>query len=177
MRIDEIIEKSFIVAKHGDFHVVLNNDVFLIYLGIMKDDDLISYMSIVKPDDEFNFHRIGLTATDRKYRQQGWIRCLIDWFTSNIASLVSDNIHTPEAKNMWKALIARPGNLKIHQLNISTGEKSSIDNPWDDNEDTFLIAEERQLFKNDRDIRHRTLSERAIIWYGIGTGSDEYPNP
>ena len=146
--------------------------------GIFKDTHLIAYMSVIT--NELNLPSIGQTATDVKFRRQGWIRYLIDYFLDTHQCLCTDETHSNEAKEMWKALIQTPYTLKFYLIDKITGEKiqigtnqhSTLDpDPWTkEYEHWLIVATKRPLTEGSK----KRIIERAIEgWYPYGK---EYEN-
>jgi len=168
---------KFKVINFNNYDIKIKKNNSTYHLGILLNDALIAYLSVIIG----SYNQIGRTLVDQNFRKQGWMRCLIDYFTKNIGPLICDNTQTPDAKDMWIALIKMPGNLKISTYNIKTKKKSKIKfnqsgepSVWNNNPDIVLLAEERIM--TEQEINHRLISERNIEWYGV-FGNEKYINP
>ena len=169
-----------------------NEDEDHIYFGLFDEDEvpekkLKAYLSVIKTTP---YPRIGFIAVSKDYRNQGYMRKLIDWFVQNIGPLISDNAQTADAKAMWLALINVPGNLNLYRYNIDKQIKSKTKirirdgkpypNPWNDSLEYVILAEDRNS-REDRFLKEETEFRkrfgRPLIWYGILGGDGLWMNP
>jgi len=114
------------------------------YYQLYLDNELVA---LVITEPRHGIHQIKTTAVAPKHRQRGYIRMLFTWIRNHVGPLCSDDGQTRDAVEMWKALIGKPGNLKIYVWNVETDDKKPAkgvpdQDIWNDDPDTLLLIEE-----------------------------------
>lgn len=118
---------------------------------------------------------IIFTYVAPEYRNQGRMRSLIDWYVTTHGRLLSDDVHSPDARDMWTKLLMRPGRLRLSLYDPQTNTSrrvtyrngDPVDDPWDD-EGTRILAEARQISESSE--RTMRASGRGFdAWYGRDT--------
>lgn len=139
------------------------------------ENNPVSYLNIDKKNlNGLDYNSMIQTYTEPNYRQQGWSRALIDFCVKNDGSLLTDNMQSTDAIDVWKSLIKKPGALNIRVYNIATKEKSKLHNPdgtftidpWKDDEGIIrLLAEDKNWSKPMLEHMER-VGRTFDNWYG-----------
>jgi GNAT superfamily N-acetyltransferase len=118
---------------------------------------------------------ILLTYVAPEYRNQGRMRLLLDFYVTNYGPVLSDDMHSPDAREMWSKLLMRPGRLRlsIYDPDTNTSRRvvyrngDPVDDPWA--EDHWrILAEARQISESSK--RTMLASGRGFDgWYGRET--------
>jgi hypothetical protein len=90
--------------------------------------------------------QIKLTSVAEGWRQKGFIRRLITHYRQHVGKLCSDGANSPEAREMWKALIQKPAGLEVVLWDTRTNQKIRAKGLpetaiWDDEHTTVLLVE------------------------------------
>jgi PAS domain-containing protein len=116
-------------------------------LGLFRGEQLIALLVTEPFYRDPEVRQIKLTAVAPEERGKGFMRLLITFYRKDFGSICSDGINSPDAREMWKALIARPGGLKIVVWDTETDEKRPAKGLpdaaiWDNEEATVLLVED-----------------------------------
>ncbi len=157
-------------TQFGDKNIIEATLDDLTLVGAYHEDRLIAVMGVQqsKPYPQIDF---TLTAADQQGR--GWMRMLITYWLRTHGPLTSSGNQTSDAEQMWEKLLAAPGNLKLHTLDLNTGIKSKSD-PWDGERTTVILVEDGGSPLQYR-IQELTKSNN-FKWWGGGSHPD-LPNP
>lgn len=115
-------------------------------IGLFRNHVLIAILATEPYYKEPSISQIKLSYVIPEERNKGFVRLLITMFRKKFGPICSDEANTPEAKEMWKALINRPGGLSILKWSTEDGSKIKAkglddDEIWDETSDTVLLVD------------------------------------
>lgn len=154
-----------------------------------ETNQLISYAHFSKEDS--GWYISSMPATSVEHQKQGWITLIFTYAVNHDhIRIMSDDQHTSEAKNMWRAF-SLGGVFDVRVINTSTGEILQ----WTSENDPYLPhnADTHRLIAIPRTVESRHLCEswsskrgvradrkRLGIFdygqYGEGTSSNDFVN-
>lgn len=109
----------------------------MIYFCV-SDNKVISILCII--EDYGGIYKISGTWTDSNFRNNGIMYKLLLLAVDNKGIILSDQNHTPDAKNFWLSVISKNKN-NVFLYNISDGKYSKLSDNLNDiwNDDTDYV--------------------------------------
>ena len=125
---------------------IKKNDSSTIKLGVFHKDVIIAYMAL---HENHSVYQVGLTATEPKYKQRGFMRLLLNFARQTLGPICSDDQQSDSARDMWQAIFKEPKGLKIVVWNPLTGEKIPVsdvnaEDIWNGKQIPILLIENRR---------------------------------
>lgn len=168
----EKLSTGLILKVSGDAHQM--------HIGVFDDIKLISYVGLHRQD---SYWQVDMQCTDHDHRAQGYIRKSIEYAIRNHHPVISDTRQTPEARQVWTALIKYPNTINYGMLDTSTNisvpikwdhqQNILVPDPWDDTEDTVIIAIPKPISESTAAMQKRRaeldrMRNRRDPWLGEG---------
>ena len=154
-----------------------------ISLTVVKDGVLLAILLVFSPSLTHLSHwSIGRIETRDGYQGRGLMRLLIEWFTHHRGPLMSDDVQSVAAQQMWQSLMERPNRLKLFLYDNGEETELPFQNrspaPWQSTNARIIARYSPLTEEMDRlDVLRRTRGDRHVRWYGDGTSQDGYTNP
>lgn len=153
-----------------------------ILIGLFAENVLVAFLQMIEIEDcTVARYAVARILTDEQYRNRGCMRYLLDYFLHAHGTFLSDQTQTPHAKSMWQSLISIPGTMRLSVYDLQTGKQTAVaqSDPWDDNENTRILAEGKAYW-TDTTLREAYLDRRRQMgreneYYVQGCGG--YYNP
>lgn len=131
---DEDTSKFAIHFNQKSKKILMPNDMFLrieadnihLYLGVFDNSDIIAFVGLHKEGEHY---QVDITSTLPKFRGQGFIRHCLEYAIHNFGPIISDWQQTPDAREVWSALIRRPNTVEYYYYNLQSQTKERI--KWD----------------------------------------------
>ena len=159
------------------------------YLGLFNGDVLVSVLVLDIRDH--GYWQIRYSQTEDAFKRRGCFRYLLTHASKKHGTVLSDELHTGEAKTEWQSLIQHTNpDIEIFVFDIVSGDKAWAKEVhphkiWNDRERPVLLVNHTGYTVNPyrEHIMKKMLENTGVdrthhgIWYGVNSSTPDYDNP